>query len=89
VKYANGSGRWNTDNMCAIRSLTVNDKYEGVLVLPQRGKDEWSDWGFSNIKKIQLKAGSNNIKIHFEDWNNNMNVDVNTAMLDFLRVSKL
>ncbi len=85
-KYANGSGRWNTDNKCAIRSLTVNDAYQGVIVLPQRGQDEWSDWGFSNVLKVQLETGENRVKVHFEDWNNNMNVDVNTAMLDYLRV---
>lgn len=86
-KYSNGSGRWNTNNKCAIRSLTVNDNYKGVIVLPQRGKDEWSDWGFSNIHKVKLNAGKNKIKVHFEDWNNNMNVDVNTAMLDYMRVT--
>ncbi|WP_422107154.1 MGH1-like glycoside hydrolase domain-containing protein [Winogradskyella sp.] len=85
-KYANGSGRWNTNNKCAIRSLTVNNQYEGVVVMPQRGKDEWSDWGFSNVHQVQLKAGTNTVKVHFEDWNNNMNVDVNTAMLDYLRL---
>ncbi len=88
-RYANGNGPWNTDNQCAIRSLNINDEYQGVIVLPQRGKDEWSDWGFSNVKKIQLKAGSNTLKIHFEDWNNNMNVDSNTAMLDYLRLIKV
>ncbi|MEL6863463.1 MAG: glycogen debranching protein, partial [Bacteroidota bacterium] len=85
-KYANGSGRWNTNNKCAIRSLTVNDQYQGVLVLPQRGQDEWSDWGYSNVIEVQLGTGKNDLKIHFEDWNNNMNVEVNTAMLDYVRV---
>jgi hypothetical protein len=88
-KFSNGSGPWNTENKCAIRSLTVNDMYQGVIVMPQRGSDEWSDWGFSNVRKVQLKSGINTIKIHFEDWNNNMNVDVNTAMLDYLRVVKV
>jgi len=86
--YSNGSGRWNTDNKCAIRSLTVNGEYMGVIVLPQRGMDEWSDWGFSNIHKVQLNEGKNSIKVHFEEWNNNMNVEVNTAMLDYLRIIK-
>ena len=89
LHYSNGSGPWNTDNKCAIRSLSVNGVYEGVLVLPQRGKDEWSDWGFSNSRKVALQTGENVIKISFEDWNNNMNVDVNTAMLDYLRVTAL
>ena len=85
-KYSNGNGRWNTNNKCAIRSLTVNDDYLGVVVLPQRGMDEWSDWGFSNIHKAHLKSGVNTVKVHFEDWNNNINVDINTAMLDYLRI---
>ncbi|MEM6723060.1 MAG: glycogen debranching protein [Bacteroidota bacterium] len=89
VKYSNGNGRWNTNNKCAIRSLTVNDAYQGVLVFPQRGKDEWSDWGYSNQRIVELKAGKNKVRIHFEDWNVNMNVDVNQAMLDHLRLMKM
>ncbi|WP_299529111.1 hypothetical protein [Ulvibacterium sp.] len=86
LHYSNGSGRWNTNNKCAIRSLSVNDSYQGVLVFPQRGKDEWSEWGFSNSLQVSMKSGANTIKIHFEDWNNNMDVNVNTAMLDYLRI---
>ncbi len=89
LHYSNGSGPWNTDNKCAIRSLSVNDTYQGILVLPQRGKDEWSDWGFSNSRNVPLQAGLNVVKISFEDWNNNMNVEVNSAMLDYLRVTGL
>lgn len=86
VHYSNGSGPWNTDNKCAIRSLTVNGTYEGVLVFPQRGKDEWSDWGFSNSRIIELQKGDNVVTLSFEEWNNNMNVEVNTAMLDYISV---
>ena len=64
-------------------------QYTGVLVMPQRGKDEWSDWGFSNSHTIPLNKGDNILKISFEDWNNNMNVDTNTAMLDYLRLIRL
>lgn len=88
ARYSNGSGPWNTDNKCAVRSLAVNFIYAGVLIFPQRGQDEWSDWGFSNSRKVKLKAGENIIRLTFEDWNNNMNVDVNTAMVDYLRVIK-
>ncbi len=83
VHYSNGSGPWNTDNKCAIRSLTVNGEYAGVLVFPQRGKDEWSDWGFGNSRSVLLQKGENIVSLSFEDWNNNMNVEVNTAMLYF------
>ncbi|MEO1435139.1 MAG: glycogen debranching protein, partial [Bacteroidota bacterium] len=89
IKYSNGNGRWNTNNKCAIRSLSVNEVYQGVLVFPQRGKDEWSDWGYSNQRTVDLKAGKNDLRIHFEDWNINMNVEVNQAMLDHIRLMKL
>jgi hypothetical protein len=88
-RYSNGNGPWNTENKCAIRSLAVNSVYAGVIVLPQRGSGEWSDWGFSNAHKLLLKKGENTITISFEDWNNNMNVDENTAMLDYCRVIKM
>ena len=86
LRYSNGSGPWNTDNKCAGRSLWVNGNYEGVLVFPQRGKNEWSDWGFSNSRQVHLNKGKNRVKISFEDWNHNMNVDVNKAMLDYMRI---
>lgn len=89
IKYSNGSGPWNTDNKCAIRSLYVNKDYAGVMVLPQRGTNEWSDWGLSNSHKIKLIKGKNELELVFEDWNNNMNVDVNRAMIDFIRLYKV
>ncbi len=87
-RYSNGSGPWNTDNKCAIRSLYVADQYEGVIVMPQRGTAEWSDWGWTNARKVTLKKGGNEVKLSFRDWNTNMNDEVNTAMLDEMRVWK-
>ena len=87
-RYSNGSGPWNTDNKCAIRSLYLNDVYAGVLVFPQRGQDEWSDWGFSNSYTFKLDKGRHTVRLVLEPWNTNMNVDVNTAMLDYLRIIK-
>ncbi|MEM9822386.1 MAG: glycogen debranching protein, partial [Bacteroidota bacterium] len=86
INNSKRSGRRNNNNKCAIRSFSVDNQYAGVLVFPQRGKDEWSEWGFSNRIKVALKKGSHQFKIHFEDWNNNMDVQVNTAMLDYLRI---
>ena len=89
IKYSNGSGPWNTDNKCAIRSLYINQDYVGVMVLPQRGTNEWSDWGFSNSHKINLVKGKNELELVMEAWNNNMNVDVNRAMIDYIRLYKV
>ncbi len=86
ARYSNGSGPDNTDNKCAIRTLSVNNTKAGVWVMPQRGKDEWSNWGVTNLVHAALKKGSNTIEISFEDYNNNMNVDINTALLDEIRI---
>jgi hypothetical protein len=85
-KYSNGSGPWNTENKCAIRSLYVNESYTGAVVFPQRGTDLWSDWAYSNSYRINLKKGVNTVMLKFEDWNNNMNLDINKMMLDNLRL---
>jgi len=87
-RYSNGSGPWNTDNKCAIRSLYTNNAYTGALVFPQRGTDEWSDWGYSNSYTITLAKGANKLKLVLEEWNINMNADVNTAMIDYVRLIK-
>jgi len=88
-RYSNGSGPWNTDNKCALRDLSVNGERIGSLVFPQRGTDEWSDWGFSNAYAARLNKGKNTLRLSFEGWNVNMNVDVNRAMLDYVRVVRL
>lgn len=87
-RYSNGSGPWNTDNKCAIRSLYNSSTYIGSYVFPQRGTDEWSDWGWSNSYKVNLKKGNNQLRLVLEDWNINMNVDVNRAMIDYMRIIK-
>jgi hypothetical protein len=85
-RYANGTGPWNTDNNCGIRSIYANGNYSGVWVFPQRGTNEWSDWGYSNIIEIPLNKGKNQLTIKFEDWNTNMDGEINDALLDVVRV---
>lgn len=88
-RYANGSGPWNTDNKCAIRTLYCNNIVAGTVVLPQRGNNEWSNWGFSNGNTISLKQGANQLQLVLEPWNVNMDGAVNKALLDFMRLIKL
>ena len=88
-RYANGNGPANTDNKCAIRTVSLDGKFAGTFVFPQRGKDEWSDWGYSNTKKLELTKGSHELTLSFESWNENMNGEVNQAMLDHLRVIRI
>ncbi|MDO9633514.1 MAG: hypothetical protein Q7J05_00530 [Paludibacter sp.] len=82
VRYANGNGPVNTDSRCALRNLYVNKHYAGVLIFPQRGKGEWSNWGYSNTLSIRLVKGQNKLTIVYEDNNENMDGEINQAMLD-------
>ena len=87
--YANGSGPINTENKCAMRTIKEGNKKLGIIVFPQRGNEEWSNWGYSNTATTYLDKGIHNITISYEPSNENMNVDINKAMIDFMRVIKL
>ena len=87
VRYANGSGPINTENKCAIRTLVANGEQAGALIMPQRGIDEWLSTGFSNRVAVQLKEGINTLSIQYiTPQNINMNGDVNTALIDYIRI---
>ena len=89
IRYANGNGPKNTENKCAIRTAYLDDSKAGIFVFPQRGKDEWSNWGFSNSITLYVTKGRHSLTIRFEEENNNMNLLVNAAMLDCIRITKL
>jgi hypothetical protein len=88
-RYANGNGPINTENKCAIRTLEVDAHFAGTVVFPQRGKGEWSNWGFSNPVKVKLSKGTHTISLQLKDANENMNGEINQAMIDYLRVIKI
>lgn len=87
--YANGNGPTNTENKCAIRTLKEGITTLGTFVFPQRGVSEWSNWGFSNPVKVYLTAGKHVLTLKLESYNENMNSDINQAMLDYIRIVKL
>ncbi|MEP7067469.1 MAG: hypothetical protein ABI889_15650, partial [Gemmatimonadota bacterium] len=43
VRYANGSGPVNTEDKVAVRTLLVDADTAGVIVMPQRGVNRWTD----------------------------------------------
>jgi len=89
TRYANGTGSVNTDNNCAIRSLYVNGTFAGSLVFPQRGKDEWSNWGLTNFEHITLNDGENLLTIRFDDFNRNMDGEINEFLLDYILLQRI
>ncbi len=88
-RYANGNGPINTENKCAIRTLDADGKFAGTFVFPQRGKGEWSNWGYSNGVKVQLGTGKHTLTLQFKDANENMNGEINQAVLDQVRLIKM
>ena len=89
VKYANGNGPINTDSKCAIRMLFVNTHLQGAIVMPQRGSGDWQSSGFSNRMQVELLGGKNVLQImYIEPYCRNMNGEVNTALIDYVRIVK-
>ncbi|MDE6437633.1 MAG: hypothetical protein K2K69_09020 [Muribaculaceae bacterium] len=89
VRYANGNGPVNTENKCAIRTLSVDGRRLGILVMPHRGVGNWYDWGASNTVIAQLPAGTHNLTIDFRPENNNMNIATNHALIDCVNIEYL
>lgn len=89
IRYANGNGPVNTENKCAVRTLMEGSQSLGTFVFPQRGKDEWSNWGRSNAIQIKLAKGIHHFSIRYLPFNANMNEEVNQAMLDCLRIIRV
>jgi hypothetical protein len=88
-RYSNGNGPVNTENKCAIRNLHVDGQFAGALVFPQRGKGDWSSWGYSNALTLNLASGNHKVVVSFEGNDENMNGDVNRALLDCLRLTRV
>ncbi|MDE6479667.1 MAG: hypothetical protein K2L45_05295 [Muribaculaceae bacterium] len=88
VKYSNGNGPVNTENKCAIRTLTVDGQKEGLVVMPQRGSGNWADLGWSNSVPVKLTAGQHTLTLTFTPDNENMNIETNHAKVYGIRLVK-
>lgn len=88
-RYTNGNGPVNTKNGCAVRTLSVDGKRIGIVVMPQRGKGNWDDWGITNSLKVLLPQGSHIITLDFRPENENMNIKTNHSLIDDVRLTRL
>lgn len=88
-RYANGDGPVNTENRCALRTLKVDGKKVGVVILPQRGRGNWNDWGLSNALQVALAPGEHVLTLEFLPANENMNIKTNHALIDNVRLTYL
>ena len=70
--------------------LWYNGRRVGNVVFPPRGKDLWSNWGYSTPVVLKLKQGEQSLVLIYELDNQNMSPDnVNRAILDHLRLIPL
>ena len=84
LRYANGNGPVNTENKAAVRSLYVDGKDAGTIVMPQRGVANWDDWGMTNSIRVDLPAGKHVIRLSLNPEDENMNLTTNHALIDGL-----
>lgn len=89
LRYANGNGPVNTENRCAIRSLLVDGKKIGTLVMPQRGVANWNDWGMTNHVVAEIPKGRHVVTVVFQPADENMNIETNHALVDRLVATRL
>ena len=89
LRYANGNGPVNTENKCAIRTLTVDGNKIGTVVMPHRGVANWDDWGMTNEVKTELKAGKYTLCIEYRPENENMNLSTNHAIIDCVKLVRV
>lgn len=88
-RYSNGNGPVNTENKAAVRSLYVDGKDVGTIVMPQRGVGNWDDWGSSNSVKVRLSKGSHTVTLQYNPEDQNMNLHTNHALIDGLIVEQV
>ena len=89
VRYANGSGPINSGDKAAIRSLLLDGTRVGSLVMPQRGVDLWTDWGYSSVLRVPLTAGRHTFALAYTPVDRNMHGAVNTARVEHLRLTRV
>ena len=87
-KYANGNGGVTDKNMCATRSMFVDDVLAGMSVFPQRAYGDWENFGWSSSCALDLTAGEHKISLEFLPCNENMNIDGNKARIAALRITR-
>ena len=88
-RYANGNGPVNTENKAAIRSLYIDGVDVGTIVMPQRGRGNWDDWGESNLVRVDLTPGKYEVKLVMNPEDSNMNLSTNHAIIDRVIVEKV
>lgn len=78
--YSNGNGEIETHNKCATRTMYIDGKPCGAVVLPQRGND-WEASGWSSYVNVSLSRGKHTVELQYPEQNINMNIDTDRAIV--------
>jgi hypothetical protein len=89
ARYANGNGPINSGDKAALRTLVVDGRDVGILVMPHRGTNVWNDWGYTNTQWVRLSRGPHTLTLRYTTLDKNMNRKENTALLDHLRLTRI
>ncbi len=89
VLYSNGSGPVNTEDKAATRTLEVNGRARGVVVMPQRGSGNWTEQGWSNPVVLDLAAGTQWFAIRWDALDDNMNGRESSVIVHGVRLTRL
>ncbi len=87
--YANGNGPINTEDKAAIRSLFVDGVRAGVLVMPQRGAGNWSEFGWSTSAVATLSEGVHELALAYTPSDRNMNGALNETIVREVRLTRI
>jgi hypothetical protein len=87
-RYANGAGPVLAGAGGTLRTLRKGPDLMGTIVLPPRGQNAWSEWGFTNAVQLKLTRGSHNLLLSFEPANE-IPGQGNEALLDYMRLTRI
>lgn len=88
-RYANGSGPVNTGSRCAIRTLFIDGRPAGPVIMPQRGAGAWDQWGWSSIEVVSLRKGQHTIELRFLPADVNMDGTINSARIQLVQLDRI
>lgn len=87
VRYANGSGQEDAQTRCVVRTLSVDGRRCGAIVMPCLGEGDWHAEAYSNVVPVTLHEGVNRIAITFTaPYDLNANRNRGTALIRHIRL---
>ncbi len=88
-RYSNGAGPVNTNDCCAIRTLFLDGSPVGPVVMPQRGMNDWNNYGTSSLQVVELPRRTHILELRLGPADQNMSGEENRARIADLILTPL